>query len=102
MEPTAEAIAAVLAQNAPTVAGILGGAYVLRPYIAPLALWVKDRLDARAAREAKRDAWIESLVEKFKADSDLARQEFLAALRAEQKVIAELTAAIRAGGLPHA
>jgi hypothetical protein len=98
VDPTTDAIMGLLAKNAPAVAAILGGSYVLKPYIAPLALWVKERIEARAAREAQRDKWIEGLVEKFKSDSDIARQEFLAALRTEQKVISDLAAAIRAGG----
>lgn len=102
MDPTTDAIMGLLAKNAPAVAAIIGGSYVLRPYIAPLALWAKDRIEARAAREAKRDAWIEGLVEKFKADSDLQRKEFLEALERRDTAMSDLAAAIRSGGPSHA
>lgn len=112
MDPASAAFLDWLKSNTPTLAAILMVGFMLRPYILPLGLWVKDRVEARAARELKRDAWIEQLVKEFRADmaaerersateQAATRKEFTDALDKVRAAVERLAAAVH-GGSPNA
>lgn len=90
--------------------------FVVKPLVAPVLVWVKERAearskrqaeleDARAKREAARDAFLEGLVqsnnaalvaqgEKFTAELAAQRHEMTAAIAQTNTAVERLTAAI--------
>lgn len=78
-----------LIANSPYAGSILGAAWILRPVLAAFGAWVHSRIEARDAREAKHDVFLEKLVKDFQEENRLARTEFLGAL-------AKLTSAVEA------
>lgn len=79
---------AALAKHLPGTVGFVAAVYLAAKLLSPVFAWVKERIESR-------DAFVEGLLERQQADSEKRDTLFLAELDKRDKILADLTAAIR-------